>query len=93
MSEPAAPAPNDQPEKKVEPHAAATETATAPSAAGSVFVQNEAQLFKLYTRFRYNELVCLHLSREAATLEKWVLRSVVGVLAISLFTPIIPGMS
>jgi hypothetical protein len=93
MSDPATPAPNDQAEKKVEPPAAVTETPAAPPAAGSVFVQNEAQLFKLYTRFRYNELVCLRLSRQAATLEKWVLRSVVGVLALSLFTPIIPGMS
>ena len=58
----------------------------------SVFAEQEANLFDLYTRFRFNELVCLHLSRKASNLEKWVRRSVVGVLAISLFTPVIPGM-
>jgi hypothetical protein len=66
---------------------------TAPaSAASRLFTEHEAELFELYTRFRFNELVGLHLSREAAKLEKWVRRSVVGVLAISLFTPVIPGM-
>jgi hypothetical protein len=58
----------------------------------SVFAEQEANLFELYTRFRFNELVCLRLSRKASNLEKWVRRSVVGVLAISLFTPVIPGM-
>jgi hypothetical protein len=61
--------------------------------AAPIFREYEPNLFDLYTRFRYNELVCRRLTRKAIKLEKWVRWSVVISLAISLFTGVIPGMN
>jgi len=70
----------------VAPHAASERAAP-------IFHEYEPKLFELYTRFRYNELVCRRLTREAMRLENWVRWSVVIALAISLFVGIIPGMN
>jgi hypothetical protein len=63
------------------------------AAPASLFARYERDLFALYTRFRYNELVCRRLTLKATNLERWVRRSVVGTLAISLFSGVIPGMN
>jgi hypothetical protein len=43
----------------------------------------EPELFELYKRFRYNELICDHLRHDAMRIEKWVRWSVVATVAIS----------
>lgn len=58
-----------------------------------IFAEYEPRLFDLYTRFRYNELICRRLTRSAARIEKWIRRSVLITLGISLFTGIIPGLN
>jgi hypothetical protein len=58
-----------------------------------IFARYEERLFELYTRFRYNELVCRSLMRKAASLERWVRGSVLATLAISLLSGIVPGMN
>lgn len=44
------------------------------------------QLFALYQRARYNELICSSLMSEAVNIEKWVRGSVLLLVAISLLT-------
>ncbi len=61
--------------------------------AAHLFVEYEPRLFDLYTRFRYNELVCRRLTREAIRLEKWVRWSVFITLAVSLMSGVLPGMN
>lgn len=58
-----------------------------------IFSRYEKNLFELYTRFRYHELVCRRLMRKAANLERWVRRSVFITLAVSLLSGVIPGMN
>lgn len=61
--------------------------------ANPLFAEYEPRLFDLYTLFRYNELICRQLTRRALQLERWVKSSVLFTLAISLFSPIVPGMN
>jgi len=59
----------------------------------NLFSEYEPRLFDMYTRFRYSELIWRRLTRKSMRLEKWVRRSVLITLAISLLTGVIPGMN
>jgi hypothetical protein len=67
-----------------------TPNGTVNNGAYANFADYEKKLFELYTRFRYNELICHKLREGATKLEKMVQWSVLILLAITLFTGVFP---